>query len=185
MVRNYGSTEDLRTHAKAEAPAEAPDPHRTAGTVHLWALGVGAVVSGFFFGWQTLLKGGWGAAVTIWGLATVLYGSLAFSVAELAAALPQAGGPYLFALESMGPLAAFVTGLAETVKVLLTCAAVAVGIGSYWGLRVGGVNGSPLVWTVLYATFWALNVFGMQASFRFQVRPCTQRPAAQFLREMA
>ena len=64
---------------------------RYATQYHLWALGVGTVISGYFFGWQTLLAGGWGGAVLTWGLVTILYTCLTMSIAEIASALPRAG----------------------------------------------------------------------------------------------
>ena len=63
-----------------------------AGWLLLWALGVGAVISGDFAGWQTglTLGGFWGLAIATL-LMAVMYVCMVFTIAELSAALPHAG----------------------------------------------------------------------------------------------
>ncbi|MFT7621653.1 MAG: ethanolamine permease [Myxococcota bacterium] len=85
-----------------------------ARVFHLWALGVGAVISGDFFGWNFGLAEGFGGMLVATSIITVMYLGLCFSIAEMSAALPHAGGAYSFARSSMGPWAGYVTGLAET-----------------------------------------------------------------------
>jgi ethanolamine permease len=99
---------------------------------HLWALGVGAVISGEFYGWNFGLeaRGFWGlfaAAVVI----TVMYFGLVYSIAEMSAALPHTGAAYSFARSSMGPWGGYVTGLAENMEYILTPTVIVVGIGGY------------------------------------------------------
>lgn len=77
---------------------------RYAGLWSLWALGVGAVISGDFFGWNFGLgSGGFGGLLVATGIVTLMYLGLCYSIAELTAALPHAGGAYSFARSSMGP----------------------------------------------------------------------------------
>ena len=66
--------------------------------VLLWALGVGYVISGMYFGWNLgLAKGGtYGMLIAIAGV-IVLYGCFTFSYAELAGAIPKAGGVFAYA----------------------------------------------------------------------------------------
>ena len=76
---------------------------KSAGWVHLWALGVGGVISGNFFGWQTgLLTGGFGGLLLAVFVIAVMYVCLVFSIAELAAAMPEAGGFYNFTRAAFG-----------------------------------------------------------------------------------
>src|SRR4051794_41912466 len=85
---------------------------RHAGVFHLWALGVGAVISGDFFGWNFgLSAGGFGGMMTAVLLMTVLYIALCFCVAGISGALPPTGGGYSFARASMGPRGGCVTRL--------------------------------------------------------------------------
>lgn len=142
---------------------------RYAKAPHLWALGVGAVVSGDFFGWQAALVAGFDGLLIILALVTVMYVLLSFSIAELSATVPANGGPYVFALHAIGPRAAFFAGLAESLKVVITCAVVVTGIGSYLGQLLGtDTSLGPLWWAIFYVAFVGLNVLGVEMTFRVQ-----------------
>lgn len=144
---------------------------RHAGVFHLWALGVGAVISGDFFGWNFgFLAGGFGGLVMALLVMTVLYICLCSSVAELSAALPHAGGAYSFARASMGPWGGYLTGLAENMEYIFTPATIVVGIGGYLGAVVGTpASYEPLWWLACYVVFVVLNVWGVEMSFRVSV----------------
>ncbi|MBC7359185.1 MAG: amino acid ABC transporter permease, partial [Desulfacinum sp.] len=65
---------------------------RYARVWHLWALGVGAVISGDFFGWNFgLAAGGFGGLLLANVIITLMYLGLCFSIAEMTAALPHTG----------------------------------------------------------------------------------------------
>ncbi len=141
---------------------------RYAGTLHLWAMGVGAVISGDFFGWNYgLTAGGFGGMMIAVAVMTVMYIGLCFSIAEMSAALPHAGGAYSFARTSMGTWAGYITGLAENMEYVLTPAVIVVGIGGYLG-SIFGVSSAwdPLWWALCYAVFVALNIWGVEVTFK-------------------
>src|SRR5690349_5037735 len=70
----------------------------------LWALGVGAVISGQFSGWNLGIAGaGWGGLFFAALIIAVMYLGLSFSLAEMSPALPHTGGAYSFARSAMGP----------------------------------------------------------------------------------
>ena len=144
---------------------------RYAGVWSLWALGVGAVISGDFFGWNFgLAVGGFGGLLAATVIITVMYAGLCFSIAEMAAALPHTGGAYSFARSAMGPWGAYVTGLAENMEYILTPAVIVVGIGGYLGAIFGTPSSAePLWWLAAYALFVGLNVAGVEITFRFTV----------------
>ena len=144
---------------------------RYAGVWSLWALGVGAVISGDFFGWNFgLAAGGFGGLLLATAIITVMYAGLCFSIAEMAAALPHTGGAYSFARSAMGPWGAYVTGLAENMEYILTPAVIVVGIGGYLGAIFGTpVSAEPIWWLAAYAVFVGLNVAGVETTFRFTV----------------
>jgi len=145
-------------------------PTRFAKAPHLWALGVGAVISGDFFGWQAGLVAGFIGLVINLLIVSVLYVLLSFSIAELSTSIPCGGGPYVFAHRSMGPTAAFFAGLAESLKVIVTCAVVVVGIGSYLNqILTLDEWVSPLWWILFYVLFTVLNIAGIELSFRVQL----------------
>jgi ethanolamine permease len=64
--------------------AETKALRKTAGWIHLWALGVGGVISGNYFGWQTgLLAGGFGGLLLATIVIAAMYICLVLSIAEL------------------------------------------------------------------------------------------------------
>ncbi len=144
---------------------------RYAGVWSLWALGVGAVISGDFFGWNFgLAAGGFGGLLLATLIITAMYAGLCFSIAEMAAALPHTGGAYSFARSAMGPWGAYVTGLAENMEYILTPAVIVVGIGGYLGAIFGTPAAvEPVWWLAAYAVFVGLNVAGVETTFRFTV----------------
>lgn len=144
---------------------------RHARVWSLWALGVGAVISGDFFGWNFgLAAGGFGGLLLATLIITALYVGLCFSIAEMSAALPHTGGAYSFARSAMGPWGAYVTGLAENMEYILTPAVIVVGIGGYLGAIFGTPEAAaPLWWLAAYAVFVGLNATGVETSFRFTV----------------
>jgi ethanolamine permease len=144
---------------------------RHARVGSLWALGVGAVISGDFFGWNFGLgAGGFGGMLVATLVITVLYLCLCTGIAEMASLLPHTGGAYSFARSAMGPWGAYVTGLAENMEYILTPAVIVVGIGGYLGAIFGTPDAfAPLWWLAAYAVFVGLNIAGVEISFRFAV----------------
>jgi ethanolamine permease len=136
--------------------------------VHLWALGVGAVISGDFFGWNFGLEQGFWSLFFATVVITVMYFGLIYGIAEMAAALPHTGAAYSFARSSMGPWGAYVTGLAENMEYILTPAVIVVGIGGYLNTLLPGIS-QPFWWAVVYVVFTGLNIWGVEISFRFTV----------------
>jgi len=63
---------------------------RYAGIWSLWALGVGAVISGHFSGWNFgFATGGWGGLLVAGAIIAVMYLGLVFCIAEVSPALPM------------------------------------------------------------------------------------------------
>lgn len=140
---------------------------RHANVWHLWALGVGAVVSGHFSGWNFgFSTGGWGGMLVAGIIIAIMYLGLVFCIAEMSPALPHTGAAYSFARTAMGPWGGFITGLCENVEYVLTPAVIAFFIGSYVGGIVGGDIPPYIWWIVTYIAFLVLNVFGVALSFR-------------------
>ena len=144
---------------------------RHARVLHLWAMGVGAVISGDFFGWNFgLVTGGFGGMLLAFAVMTLMYVGLCFSIAEMSPALPHAGGAYSFARTSMGPWAGYITGLAENMEYILTPAVIVVGIGGYLGAIFGTPPAwEPLWWLACYGVFVALNIWGVEMTFQVSV----------------
>ncbi|PRD42698.1 amino acid ABC transporter permease [Phyllobacterium phragmitis] len=141
---------------------------RHANVWHLWALGVGAVISGHFSGWNGgLLQGGWGGMFIATIIIAIMYLGLTFAIAEMSPALPHTGAAYSFARTSMGPWGGFVTGLAENVEYVLTPAVIVFFIGSYLtGIFGTSAEFQPVWWIAAYIVFLGLNIWGVALSFR-------------------
>ena len=76
---------------------------RYARVGSLWALGVGAVISGHYSGWNFGLSAGFGGMLIALVVISVMYWCLCFSIAEMSPALPHTGAAYSFARSAMGP----------------------------------------------------------------------------------
>ncbi|MFT5143533.1 MAG: ethanolamine permease [Rhodothermales bacterium] len=147
---------------------------RYAGVWSLWALGVGAVISGDFFGWNFGLDvGGFGGLLAATAIVAVMYVGMCYSIAEMSPALPHTGGAYSFARTAMGPWGGFITGLAESMEYILTPAVIVVGIGGYMGSIANDLIGlqlaAPIWWAIFYAVFVGMNIIGVELTFRFTV----------------
>ena len=71
---------------------------RHAAFWSLWSLGVAAVISGDFYGWNLGLDaGGFGGLLVATIFIAAMYYGLCFSIAEMSPALPHTGGAYSFA----------------------------------------------------------------------------------------
>ncbi len=140
---------------------------RHARVLHLWAMGVGAVISGDFFGWNFgIASGGFGGMLAAVVVMTLMYIGLCFSIAEMSPALPHAGGAYSFARTAMGPWGGYITGLAENMEYILTPAVIVVGIGGYLGAIFGTSSAwEPAWWLLCYGVFVALNIWGVEMTF--------------------
>ena len=102
---------------------EKRELRRYAGPLSLWALGVAAVISGEFSGWNLGFNvGGWGGMFIGTIIITIMY--LTYSIAEMNPALPYTGGAYSFARTAFGPWGGFITGISQNIEFVLTPAAV-------------------------------------------------------------
>ena len=155
---------------------------RHAAFWSLWSLGVAAVISGDFYGWNLGLSvGGFGGLLIANIVIVVMYYGLCFSIAEMSPALPHTGGAYSFARSAMGPWGGFVTGLAENMEYVITPAVVVGAMGLLMQAVVQSlfsVTGdpwwnSPVTWfVVFYIIFVAINIRGIVATMRFSVVIC-------------
>jgi len=152
---------------------------RHAGVWSLWALGVGAVISGDYYGWNFGLDvGGFGGLLIATAVIAVMYYGLCYSIAEMSPALPHTGGAYSFARSAMGPWGGFLTGLAENMEYVITPAVVVGAIGLLMQAIVVDLfnvvgdpwwNSEPVWWLLFYAVFVWVNIIGIEATMRFTV----------------
>jgi len=137
------------------------------------ALVVGNMIgSGVFLLPASLAPYGWNA---LFGWLVTIAGALclAFVFARLAAALPEAGGPYAYARAAFGPTAGFIVAWSYWVMLWSGNGAVAVAVVSGIGLllpQIGAQPGLPaLLAVILVWGVTAINIYGVATAGRVQV----------------
>jgi ethanolamine permease len=144
---------------------EARQLNKSAGWVLLCALGVGAVISGDFFGWQYGLEaGGFGGLLIATAVIAIMYFCMVFSIAEMSAAMPNAGGFYGFTRGTFGPGTAFLNSTTDMVEYVVTPAVIVAGIAGYADTIVDLPD--AVWWIGFYALFVAINVWGTEITFK-------------------
>jgi len=142
---------------------------RVLKPVHLWAIAVGLVISGEYFGWNN----GWAVSGTIGMLiatvlVTLMYITFIFSYTELTTSIPHAGGAFAYAYRAMGPIAGLIAGYATLVDFLFATPAIGFALGSYLHFLYPSI---PVIQSavVFNVVFIAINVAGIKESAAFSV----------------
>ncbi|WP_236200495.1 ethanolamine permease [Pseudomonas pseudonitroreducens] len=141
----------------------------TLGTLHLWGLAVGLVISGEYFGWSY----GWAAAGTLGFLVTtlivaVMYTCFIFSYTELTTAIPHAGGPFAYSLRAFGKTGGMVAGIATLIEFVFAPPAIAMAIGAYLNVQFPGLDPKWAA-TGAYLIFMTLNILGVSIAATFEL----------------
>jgi ethanolamine permease len=141
----------------------------TLGTLHLWGIAVGLVISGEYFGWSY----GWGTAGTLGFLVTtlmvaVMYTCFIFSFTELTTAIPNAGGPFAYSLRAFGVGGGTIAGLATLIEFVFAPPAIAMAIGAYLNVQFPGLDPR---WAAVgaYVVFMSLNIVGVNIAATFEL----------------
>ncbi|WP_371233122.1 ethanolamine permease [Pseudomonas sp. QE6] len=141
----------------------------TLGTLHLWGLAVGLVISGEYFGWSY----GWAAAGTLGFLVTtllvaVMYTCFIFSYTELTTAIPHAGGPFAYSLRAFGKTGGMIAGVATLIEFVFAPPAIAMAIGAYLNVQFPGLDPKWAA-TGAYVIFMTLNILGVSIAATFEL----------------
>lgn len=168
------SLQAVTYRATPAALASQAPLRRFAGPWSLWALGVSVVISGEFSGWNTgLTVGGFGGLLIATIVISVMYLALAFSLAEMSAAMPHAGAAYSFARTALGPIGGCAAGLAQIISYVMAGAAVVVTLGAYLESLLSAHSTlslpEPVWWALLYILFVGLNMHGAATTFRVAI----------------
>jgi ethanolamine permease len=135
----------------------------------VWGLGVGYVISGMYFGWNLGLEQGGtlGLAIATFFI-IILYVTFTFSYAELACAIPKAGGAFDYATRAFGKDIGFIAGMAQNIEFIFAPPAIAFAIGAYFNLFFPSM---PIIGIAIFAyvIFTALNIYGIKAAARFEL----------------
>lgn len=147
----------------------APGLERSLGTIQLWGIAVGLVISGEYFGWSY----GWASAGTLGFLVTsafvaLMYTTFIFSFTELTTSIPHAGGPFEYSRRAFGPTGGYVAGFATLIEFVFAPPAIALAIGAYLNVQFPGLP--PKVAAVgAYAIFMTMNIVGVRIAAMFEL----------------
>ena len=150
-------------------PSKSPALQQTLGTVQLWGIAVGLVISGEYFGWSF----GWASAGTLGFTVTSLfiaamYTCFIFSFTELTTSIPHAGGPFAYSKRAFGPIGGYFAGAATLIEFVFAPPAIALAIGAYLNVQFPSLD--PKVAAVgAYLVFMTLNIVGVQIAATFEL----------------
>lgn len=137
---------------------------KTLSPVQLWAVIVGMVISGMYFGWNYALQStsplGFIIATLI---VTIFYGTFMFSYAELATAIPHAGGPSEYAYKAMGSFGGFLAGFSCLVEFVFATPAIALSVGAYLHVLIPSISAVTAA-VLCYVLFIFINCLGVKTA---------------------
>ncbi|MDF2873497.1 MAG: ethanolamine transporter [Sporomusa sp.] len=155
--------------AQASTGGENSQLTRVLKPIHLWALAVGLVISGNYFGWSY----GFGAGGVI-GLAialipvTIFYVTFILSYSELATAIPHAGGPSAYARRALGKFWGYMSGISCLIEFVFAPPAIALAVGGYIHNIMPDIPAMTAT-IVAFLLFIFINYWGMKVSATFEL----------------
>ena len=98
----------------------------------------------------------------------ILYSTFTFSYAELAAAIPKAGGAFDYTRRALGRDFGFLAGMAQNIEFIFAPPAIAFAIGAYFNLFFPHI---PILALAIfsYILFTGLNIYGVKAAAVFEL----------------
>lgn len=146
-----------------------PGLSKSLGTLELWGIAVGLVISGEYFGWSY----GWASAGTMGFLVTtffvaLMYTTFIFSFTELTTSIPHAGGPFEYSRRAFGPTGGYIAGFATLVEFVFAPPAISLAIGAYVNVQFPALD-PKLVAVGAYAVFMTLNILGVHIAAMFEL----------------
>ncbi|ACK51344.1 ethanolamine transproter [Methylocella silvestris BL2] len=142
---------------------------QSLSTLQLWAIAVGLVISGEYFGWSY----GWATAGTLGFTVTALfiaamYTTFIFSFTELTTSIPHAGGPFAYARHAYGPTGGYFAGAATLIEFVFAPPAISLAIGAYLNVQFPALD--PKVAALgAYIIFMGLNIIGVEIAATFEL----------------
>ena len=149
------------------AAGGTPRLRKELGLFDVYAISTGAMFSSGFFLLPGLAAAQTGSSVSLaYLVAALIIMPPALCVAELATAMPRAGGAYYFLDRSLGPWIGTVGGLGTWIALVLKSAFALVGLGAYLSIYFELPIRSLAV--VLTVAFMAINIAGAKETSGLQ-----------------
>lgn len=138
--------------------------NKPLGVIHIWALGVGVVITGMYFGWNFGLPVGGPIGVLVASLIVcVLYLAWVLALSELSVAMPFAGGPLAFGRRAVGKWFGFLMGWSMFLECLFATIGTGLAAGGYIAFLANPEHPDRKV-TTACAIVCALVFFAIQYS---------------------
>jgi ethanolamine permease len=133
----------------------------------IWALGVGVVVAGAYFGWNLGLKDNGPVAMLVASLLVcLLYLTWVLALAELSVAMPFAGGPLAYGRRAANPLLGFIMGWSMYLECQFAAIGTALATGGYIAFLFNPADPSNTVQVIFglatVAVFFVLQAWGVK-----------------------
>lgn len=133
----------------------------------IWALGVGVVITGAYFGWNLGLKDNGPVAMLLASLIVcLLYLTWVLVLAELSVAMPFAGGPLAYGRRAWSPGLGFMMGWSMFLECLFATIATGLATGGYVAFLLNPENPDPLVRVLVglatVVVFFLLQAWGVK-----------------------
>jgi amino acid transporter len=142
---------------------------RDLGLPSVTAISIGAMVgSGIFILPGLAMKMAGPAVVFAYFLAGLLVVPAALSKSEMATAMPEAGGTYLYIERAMGPLFGTIAGVGTWFSLIFKGALALVGGAPYLVLILEGIPATPLAFGVAIVLI-VVNIVGVKQTGRMQI----------------
>lgn len=148
---------------------QAGELKKALSPIGLWAIAVGLVVSGDYYGFAYgFAEGGPVSFLVSFIPVTLMYVPFLFCYTELATSIPHAGGPSAYARRAMGPFAGFITGFSVLIAFLISPCAVALATGALVNYLIPSIP--ALVATAVFFVFFMLfNLTGIETSSKLEL----------------
>ena len=142
---------------------------RSMGPVQLWALAVGLVISGNFFGWSYGYAAGGPLGLLIACIpVTIFFATFILCYSEMATMLPSAGGGSIYARKAFGPFAGYCAGISSLVELMFAPPAIALAVGGYIHNLIPAIPAIPAT-IIVFIFFVMVNWLGMHTSAIFEL----------------
>src|SRR5262249_12765216 len=133
----------------------------------IWALGVGVVIAGEYFGWNLGLRGTGPVAMLLASLIVcLLYLTWVLALTELSVAMPFAGGPMAYGRRAVEPSLGFVMGWSMLLECQFATLATALAAGGYIAFLIDPADPDPTIEVisalVTIAVFFVLQAWGVK-----------------------
>ncbi len=158
VVEGHVSPDELRPEERAYLKEHAlKKPLRV---LDIWALGVGVVIAGEYFGWNLGLKDNGPVAMLVASLIVcLLYLTWVLALSELSVAMPFAGGPLAYGRRAADPSLGFVMGWSMFLESQFATITTALATGSYIAFMLAPEGQEPDAMVGVVAALVTVLVF--------------------------